>query len=265
MITKTDAAKYLISWSQQPHVVSSGAQKNFLAFADQIDKAWKADKEQFGDDYFRGLVGKSILFNVVRQRVMKSDWYTTGYLANIVTYTLAKLSLESKKISGGGDLDFNRIWLAQSVDDGLLEVTDVIAEQAFRVLTADDRPVLNVTEWAKREKAWESVKSLRFTEVASLAEYTIAGADAISAKRDARDDQKMLTGIEAQMHVIAQGSRYWNRLRQFTKTLRMVSPKELGILSVAIGESGRGIPTELQSAALVDLEKRARASGFTGN
>ncbi|GAA1814453.1 AIPR family protein [Agromyces neolithicus] len=265
VITKTDAAKYLVSWSQQPHVVSAGAQKNFLAFANQIEAAWKADNAQFGDDYFRSLVGKSLLFNAVRQRVMKSDWYTTGYLANIVTYTLAKLSLESKRASTGGDLDFNRIWLAQSVDNGLLEVGDVIAEQVFQVLTADSRPVLNVTEWAKREKAWEAVKSIPFTGAASLNEFTVGGSEATSAKRDARADQKLLTGVAAQMHVVGKGSQYWNRLREFTRTLKMVSPKELGILAIAIGESGRGLPSELQSIALLDLEKRARASGFTGN
>lgn len=265
LITKTDAAKYLISWSQQPHVVSAGAQKNFIEFARKIDAAWKADKDQFGDDYFKGLVGKCILFNAVRQRVMKSDWYTTGYLANIVTYSLAKLSFESEKVSGGGDLDFNRIWLAQSVDVDLLEVMDAVAERVFKVLTADDRPVLNVTEWAKREKAWEAVKSVPFTGAALLSTYTVKAADAISAKREARADQKLLTGIAAQIYVTGQGSRYWNRLRDFAKAMNMATPKELGILAVAIGETGRGLPSELQSAALVQLEKRAQTMGFTGS
>ena len=240
------------------------AQKNFIEFAKQIEIAWKTDNDQFGDDYFRSLVAKSILFGAIRLRVMKSDWYTTGYLANIVTYTLAKLAYEAKKVSGGGDLDFQRIWLAQEADDGLLELTDEIAKSVFAVLTADDRPVLNVTEWAKREKAWEAVRSIRFAGGSDLVAFTVAGADAINAKRDERQDQKMLTGIAAQMHVVNQGSRYWNRLRTFAKALNMVSPKELGMLSIAIGETGRGIPSELQSAALVELESRAKGSGFTG-
>lgn len=263
IITKTDAAKYLISWAQQPHVVSSGAQKNFLEFAKQIDAAWKADKERFGDEYYRGLVAKSILFNSVRQRVMNSDWYTSGYLANIVTYTLAKLSWAAKRSSGGGDLDFNRIWQAQGVDEGLLEITDVISKQVFDVLTADDRPVLNVTEWAKREKAWETVKASPFQQSSALAVFTIDGSQAAEVRKDSRQDQRMLSGIEAQMQVLKRDSRHWNHLRDFVRTQRMVSPKELGILATAIGETGRGIPSEAQSVVLVDLEKRAKTAGFT--
>ncbi|MFC9918252.1 AIPR family protein [Agromyces binzhouensis] len=265
VVTKTDAAKYLVSWAQQPHVVSAGAQKNFLEFAKQIEEAWKSDKERFGDDYFRSLVAKGILFNAIRLRVMKSDWYTSGYLANIVTYTMAKLAHEAHAVSGRGDLDFGRIWLAQSPDEGLLEITDRLAQRVFLVLTDEDRPVLNVTEWAKREKAWEAVRAIRFTDGAMLAQYTVAGADAVQARRDERRDQRLLTGIAAQMHVVNQGSRYWNRLRDFARKLNLVSSKELGILAVAIGESGNGVPSELQSAALVDLEKRAKDAGFTGN
>ena len=110
-------------------MVSSGAQKNFVEFAKQIETAWKAIKIS------SAMTTSAVSWQVnplqsVRQRVMKSDWYTSGYLANIVTYTLAKLSLESKRASGGGDLDFARIWLAQAVDHRLLEMTDVIPSRS---------------------------------------------------------------------------------------------------------------------------------------
>ena len=34
MIDKTAAAKYEVTWGMQPHMVSAGAQKNFMAFAE---------------------------------------------------------------------------------------------------------------------------------------------------------------------------------------------------------------------------------------
>lgn len=265
VITKTDAAKYIVSWGRRPHIVSSGAQKNFLDFAKQIEQQWAANKEQFGDEYFRALVAKCILFGAVRRRVMAADWYTSGYLANIVTFTLAKLSSASQRTSGGGDLDFARIWLAQAVDEGLLEITDLIARDVFAVLTSDDRPVLNVTEWAKREKAWQIVESLPMPYSADLGLYTVDGHTQVEAKRDERADQKVLSGIEAQMKILQNDSRYWNRLRLFVQKQKMVSPKELGILGVATGESGRGMPSEAQSLVLIELEKRARRAGFSGN
>src|SRR5690606_821272 len=41
LLTKTDAAKYLNSWTGKPHTVSSGAQKNFLDFAKSVEDRWK--------------------------------------------------------------------------------------------------------------------------------------------------------------------------------------------------------------------------------
>ncbi len=264
VVTKTDAAKFLVSWDQRPHIVSSGAQKNFLDFAKHIEQKWGADKEQFGDDYFRALIAKCLLFGSIRQRVMAADWYTSGYLANIVTYTLAKLASASQKASGGGDLDFSRIWAAQAIEEELLLISDVIARDVFSVLTSEERPVLNVTEWAKREKAWQLVEALPAPYAEDLSRFTVDGHTRNNAKREARTDQKILSGIEAQMRVLQNDSRYWNRLRTFVRTQKMVSPKELGILSVAIGESGRGIPSEAQSLVLIELEKRASDAGFSG-
>lgn len=41
VITKTDLAKFWNSWLEKPHIVSKGAQTNFLQFAVDIDKAWE--------------------------------------------------------------------------------------------------------------------------------------------------------------------------------------------------------------------------------
>ena len=45
VITKTDAAKYVVSWARKPHLVSAGTQKNFVAFADEVAKEWESSSE----------------------------------------------------------------------------------------------------------------------------------------------------------------------------------------------------------------------------
>lgn len=264
VITKTDAARYLMSWLQKPHVVSAGAQKNFLAFAGYIDPKWATNPDQFGDSFYKALVAKGILFNAIRKRVMKSDWYASGYLANIVAYSMAKLANLVRTMSHGGELDFEEIWATQRVDNDLLDAIEVIAKAAFQVLTSELRPVLNVTEWAKREKCWDLVRELHVDIQRSLEPYVRNGSDVAEDALDERRDQKQLSDIEAQTQVANLGHRYWQNLREFAKVQRIVTEKELSILRYASGEAGK-VASGPQSQVLLELQARAKNLGFIGN
>ena len=46
-------------------------------------------------------MAKGLLFEAVRSAIAKADWYQKGYLANYVTYTLAKLAFEVGRQAGG--------------------------------------------------------------------------------------------------------------------------------------------------------------------
>lgn len=264
LVTKTDAAKYIVSWNQQPQVVSSGSQKNFLSFAAQISKGWEANDDQFGDRYFTDLIAKGILFNGVRTMVQKSDWYSSGYLANIVTYTLAKLAAMVKESAPGGELDFRQIWAAQAVPPLLLNLIEPISKAAFDVLTNDDRPVVNVTEWAKREKCWEVLRSVKLPVAPDLLSFIVSSAETRDEKTEARKNQRVDSGIEAQIKVSELGSRYWVNLRDFGRSMKGLSERELNIIRSATGESGR-LATEAQSAVLLELSERMEKVGFVGH
>jgi len=263
MITKTDAAKYLVSWAQKPHVVSAGAQKNFMAFASQISDEWKRDDSQFGEKYFQDLVSIGILYNGLRAAVQKAEWYSTGYLANIVTYAIAKLvnSLASQR--SGTTLDLDRLWKTQSIPAELLDQLLPIAKLAFDVLTDVDRPVVNVTEWAKREKCWDVLKASEFVLSADIDQYLIQIDDVREAKAEDRRIQKIDSGIAGQIEVMRLGSKYWVGIRDFGKKLNMLTAKDLGTLQYATGESGR-LPSDAQSAHLMQLDARMKASGYVG-
>jgi hypothetical protein len=264
LLTKTDAAKYSSSWNQQPHIVSSGAQKNFIAFASQIAKDWESNSDQFGDQYFIDLVCKGILFDAVRSMVQKSDWYSSGYLANIVTYTLAKLCAMIKRSNPGAELDFRQIWAAQEVPQSLLELIAPISKAVFEVLTDDERPIVNVTEWAKREKCWETVLAVNIPVDPGLLPFVMSGSENREERSGARKLQRVDSGIEAQIKVNELGSRYWVKLREFGRSMKLLSEKDLGILRSATGESGR-LATEAQASILMGLSAKMEAVGFVGN
>lgn len=150
--TKTDLAKFENAWAQRPWEVSLGAQKNFTAFMVSLQEQKPGDVS--GDvAYFQRLVAKAILWRRTERIVSAQNF--GGYRANIVAYAIAKLSHAT-----GQQLDLDRIWQQQELDEPLRDALAELSHMVFELLTADDRPVGNVTEWAKREECWDRLRKI---------------------------------------------------------------------------------------------------------
>jgi hypothetical protein len=264
LISKTDAAKYEVSWAMKPHLVSAGAQKNFAAFAAEASSKWEASDAQFNEVYFRDLVAKAILFNEIRGHVAHSDWYQSGYLANIVTYTLAKLAFEVQKQGNGNRFDFARIWSAQSLPPDVLSTSMEIAVLAFGALTDPRRRIANVTEWAKNEECWRAIQAIPYVLSADFVSSLTTADTRAEVMKGAVAVQRIDSGIEAQSRVVAMGADKWLSVQQFSQDHRLLTPTDAGILDVATGKR-RGIPTERQSTRLLEILNRANQNGFQVN
>lgn len=265
MFTKTDLAKYLTSWDQKPHIVSAGAQKNFLSFAVTISKRWDSSPDDFNDEFFRDNVSKNILFNSVRREISNAEWYKDepGYLANIVTYTIAKLANVIETRAGSRVLDFSKVWNEQSMSPNLLKYCVDLAFDVRCVLTSEHRLVQNVTEWAKREECWTRVRAVP-ARLPDDAMTWLADPTAVIRRQNmAKSNQKIDSGIQAQTRVIETPREQWLELEAFLSTVRVATPKETSILGVCTGRRS-GIPTEAQSKALLQLVARANTAGFDG-
>jgi hypothetical protein len=260
LITKTDAAKYAVSWARKPHLVSAGAQKNFVAFADEVAAKWESSSESFNESYFKDLVAKAILFNSVRAAVSKQRWYESGYLANIVTYTIAKISDDVAK-AGHGQFDFETVWQRQEVSEATKRFALEVAERVLRVLTSAKRPVANVTEWAKREQCWETVRAMDIALPRDLIDELVPVDQVRSVKKAARNQQRVDDGIQMQAAALAVTRHEWLAIQQFARQRGLLSPAEAGILEL-VTRSSPGIPSERQAARLMELRRRVSASGY---
>jgi len=263
MITKTDAAKYLVTWDQQPHVVSSGAQKNFVAFANSISTQWERSDLQFDDRFFRALVGKAILFRALESAVSQSDWYkaNTGYRANIVTYAIARFALAVSELGKGQEFNFDSIWNVQSAPEPVLDELLGLAESVREVLVDPARPVENVTEWAKRQLCWDRVKELEFDFPPELEDWLVSGDELKEKKKAGRTQQKTDKGIGSQTLVVNLGADYWVRLREFGLKMKLLSETDLSFISYATLE--RGIPSDKQSDKILAIRDRMIEVGFS--
>ncbi|MET8923084.1 AIPR family protein [Streptomyces sp. NPDC004623] len=145
--SKTDAAKYDLTFRQLPHVVSLGAQKCFQWWTLNV----LADSTSVPDEgYFQALAAKRILFEQGRAEIRKLN-PGAGYLANVTAYTLARLAAEV-------DLDdtLATVWRTQGLPDSIRRAVTELSRPVRQVLLAAPGSG-NVTEWCKKEDCWKSV------------------------------------------------------------------------------------------------------------
>jgi hypothetical protein len=181
MFTKTDLAVFEHSWGQLPHLVSKGAQKNFVEFTLRFEE----ERSEFTPDesYFAELVAKAIIFR--RTQSLAKEARVGAYKANIVTYSVAYLASRA-----GGQLDLDAIWrdqkLSPRLEDALRGLISPI-EDAIKS-TANGR---NVTEWCKKEECWETIKDM-VLPLPALLEEPVAKAARRGKKVDLSEVQENL-------------------------------------------------------------------------
>jgi hypothetical protein len=145
MFTKVDLGKSEVTFWGEPQVVSKGGEKNFVHFMEQItEKNPKVD-----EDAFKDVAGRLILVRSMEDVV--KGLKQGGYKANVVAYGLAYLYSKY-----GTRLDFHFIWQKQGVSANMRKVLTVLAKRAFEHINDTPPGVLNVTEWAKKDRCWET-------------------------------------------------------------------------------------------------------------
>ena len=143
--TKTDLAKYEHAWIGLPHLVCSGAEKNFVRFAERLEEDGEPEVNL---DYFRHAVAKAILWRTAEKLFDTLD--LEGYRANSVAYAVAWLAEKS-----GKRIDLNRIWEQQRLSPALCEALKAVCREAWEHLNHQQG---NVGEASKKAECWEAFR-----------------------------------------------------------------------------------------------------------
>lgn len=262
LFDKTTLAKIENAWRGFPHLASAGAQKSFKKWAETIVGEWDKTPDIFNDLYFKNLVSVFIIFRYLEKSIPKQNWYESGYRANIIVYTISYLNLIISEQYGEMVLDRNSIWHRQGLSDSLEILLIQLAKLVFDHITADNRPVMNVTEWCKRTDCWELCKKLPF-KLPSDFQANLTYADNIKDdERDGRKDRKMTNGIECQIEVVQKGAEFWRRVALFMMEKKLLTEKEMGILQTAVSMDKGKAPSDKQSVIILNLLEKARDEGF---
>lgn len=256
---KSELAKFVMPWEGQPHIVARGAQKNFVEFAKRIEKAWDKSSEDFNEDYFKRVAAMAMIFRETEKIVSVQPWYTGGGTrAKIVPYAIFLLAEGAR--SRGGAIDLMRVWKHQSISEVLANALLLAAKAANQVIYFDDAEQPNRAEYAKNQACTARVANAKVEWPEGFDDVLISADEVSEQIKDARKDQKVVSGIESQAAVVQAGAEFWRDVTVWGQKHRLLSPTESGVLAVAVGMPMR-LPSEKQSLLLFSLLAKLQSEG----
>lgn len=262
LITKTDLSKVVMAWRGEPQWVSKGAQTCFTRFAEITDEAWSADDSRFNEKYFEEVVALTIVYRFLEKSIPKQPWYESGYRANVIAYTMASVPFLLKQQKRGSKIDLLSIWQKQTIPESLSSVLLKLAEQIYGLITSEDRKVVNVTQWCKRDECWKYVQDhLSYALPDTLENCLISAEESKASDRLAKRQRHVDSGIDAQSMVVMHPAEFWERLSIFAAKEKLLNKSYVAALQAATKIPSR-IPNAVQSKKLLELLEIAKAEGF---
>ena len=152
-ISKTDLAKYLNSWSQKPHTVALGSQKNFCAIMEEINAGNLT--AEIDAAYYKRFIAKAIIFKATNKLVRPMF---QAFQGNVATYLVSVLANQL-----GDRFDLEKVWQQQDLSHKLKQQLEIWAKEVHSVLhkTSNGRMI---SEWAKKAECWEQVMETSYSK-----------------------------------------------------------------------------------------------------
>lgn len=250
-ITKTDIAKYEVSWNMQPFNVCRGAEKNYTTFVADI----KREKISVNAKYFKDVIAKCILFKTIDSIVMSKK--LGGYKANMNTYLMASISFLSEK-----NLDFTYIWEHQKVQNEVLNRLEELIPLVWTHLTNNNgggNQSSNVGEWSKKVECWNRLK-------VKLGDFQKFGQELMQSETN--EDGSYLN--EAQQSQIKEAEavepNYWFSLSSWAKKNDLLTPidRKAAFNFGTMRSRDRSFKTLKQAQYALKLVEKAIELGFEG-
>ena len=240
---KSDVAKLEMAWMEKPYEACKGAEVCF-------DKYWKIINDNtpvVDGKYFHDIVAKSIIYKCVKNILETRS--NRGHAAIIANYTLALLSLRSKK-----KLNLNYIWQNQSVHSDLIPIIEecikVVSEYLFTMAKDDKNPQ---TE-SKKVDFWNNIQNRTLN--ITLPETVLI--DESSQIIETEDQRKALS------MAIGRGVEFWQNLSTWCRKegrgkMSIMEKKKVDHLAMAI-DKGSDIKAKLAE----DCERTFRLAKDAG-
>lgn len=271
MFTKTDLAKYYLTFKEKPFLVCHGAQKAFAGtsgtpgFVSIIAGEWEKQHDRNGENtsinekWYKDIIAQAIIFKTLNKHlsVILRERNYGSYKSVIVPYTLALFIHCIDKTQFA--LNYKKIWTEQCVPEPLIKYMLEIANEITNFFMSKQT---NVSEFAKLERCWQEVQNIQIGLSETLQPFLCSKNASLEEQQTACTIQKDLNKISVLQYIVEKGEDYWWKLREWNGEKHIFSQKECGILDVACKISQGKLPSDAQARILVAAEKRAITDGF---
>lgn len=271
MFTKTDLAKYYLTFNGFPFIVCMGAQKAFAGssgykgFVSIIANEWVKNRDGNGNNisinemWFKKVIAQAIFFKSLNKSIAGKlrDLNYGSYKSVIVPYTLSLFDFALQKTDF--TINYSRVWQEQRIPDAIMDVLDKISDDIINYFMDKNT---NVSEYAKKEICWQEIQKTRVELPEDINDFLIYKNEASDEQNEAKRTQKSLNGIDLLNSVFEKGDTYWRKLLEWDNSHHMLSPKERNIVQIASRISQGMIPSDAQLKVLVAAEGRAVEEGF---
>lgn len=241
---KTDLAKFENIWARMPHIVSRGAQKNFADFSERInERPLEPDQE-----YFRQLIAKAIIFRE-SEKIVRAQRFP-AYRAQIVAYTIALIVERTE-----ARIDLSDIWNRQGLPEPLANDIALLAGPVDSHLRSIG---LNVTEWAKKEECWKSLRSKDTLDVSPQTRLLLLASPVqprVAAQAPLADSDDSTTQVKAIP------ATEWLAMHEWARQADALSPSDRAVL-YEVGERLRRRRRPIRTADAMRIRAEAISRGF---
>ena len=265
LIKKTDLAKYLVAFDREPHTVCMGPTKYIAHFQKYIAEKWKTQDANYNEQWYKEAIAKAIIFQSSDLLIHNSSFNTKGGLKNIIlNYSISWLSefLKNKEL----DIDFNKIWLSQSISQQFADVINIISKKVNDELLRTDS-LNNITQFGKRVYCWTGnndqiagIKNLKIDldeELINL--ITLDNETKKIIHREAVNTQKIDNTINAQIEIMKIDKNMWDEVSRFAVANKLMTPKLNNyIFAAKLGK----IPNDFQSVDMLKLVNACKKIGL---
>lgn len=248
--TKTDLAKYEMSWWQRPYDVSKGAENNFKIFT----KEWVTEKSEVTKKYYQRLIAKAILFKEIDRIVARRD--LGGYKANMVSYILAWISYKTNK-----RLNLDTIWENQTISESLNNLIENMIDPVWQHINTPSKGGMNIGEWCKKQECWLTLKD-KFLDLSIIDEEirketdNYIETDLIGQELSPQESKMIEEACKVKPEVwfaISKWAKENNRFTPFDRKLAY----NLGVLA-----NRKAVLTVKQAKNALRILKQAKEEGF---
>jgi predicted RNA-binding protein with EMAP domain len=159
-------------------------------------------------------------------------------------------------------ISFKNIWLKQSLSAAWVAQVEYTSKIMYNHLTASNRLVENVTEWAKREACWDQARNISTQLIKDFINELIDCNIEAEEIKESEKEQKLNNKINTMVEVVNFGVDNWKFLIEWGTEHKLLSPIDLEFLKLAVAMENGKFPTEKQCLRIMDILQKVRLESF---